>query len=489
MLNAETKSPALLLAQGFWLTLYAYKRNVELLVTSVYHHLCNVFKPIITRLDMTILAQLRPKHIVPYINSNTAKFSDVNSRLHETVSDRKMVDSDVLGKITKSASKPIFKGLGDDFVILRSKACLRVKRFLLQDEACKLLPSERVNNCLKKRISKDKGVIVKYNSVTKHACYSNLQSCSSVWNCPVCAAKISEQRRTELKQGIARHRKNGGYVYLLTLTNSHHYGDNLALLMSGQKKALKYLWSDRKTKEHFAKIGKIGHITASEVTHGKNGFHPHFHILLFSDRQIDIKALQKFIAKEWQHCCRKAKLKEPSLEHGCDITDGKFADRYVSKWGLEEEMTKGHIKKGREGGNTPFDLLRLSEGGCERSGQLFQQYAAAYKGKRQLSWSKGLKDLLLIEEVTDKEAAEMEDEESIEEQELAQEIWRLILIYKKRAEVLKAIELDKLDSANRFDMLIEDLAQRYVIEYQDKMMRDADMISSRAEYLEQVEMS
>lgn len=438
---------------------------------------------------MTILAQIRSKHIVPYTNSNTAKCSDVNSRLHETVSDKITLDSDVLGKITKYASTPVFSGLGADFVILRSKACLRVKRFLLQDEACRLLPSERVNNCLKKRISKDKGVIVKYNSVTKHACYSNLQSCGSVWNCPVCAAKISEQRRSELKQGIARHRKNGGYVYLITLTNSHHYGDNLALLMSGQKKALKYLWSDRKTKEHFAAIGKIGHITASEVTHGKNGFHPHFHILLFSDREVDIKALQKFIAKEWQHCCRKAKLKEPSLEHGCDITDGKFADRYVAKWGLEEEMTKGHIKKGREGGNTPFDLLRLSESGCERSGRLFQQYAAAYKGKRQLNWSNGLKKLLLVEEVTDKEAAEMEDEESIEEQELAQEIWRLILIYKKRGEVLKAIELDKLDNANRFDMLIEDLAQRYVIEYQDKMMRDADMISSRAEYLEQVEMS
>lgn len=434
---------------------------------------------------MTILAQIRSKHIVPYTNSNIAKCSDVNSRLHETVPDRKMADSDVLGKITKYASKPVFKGLGDDFVILRSKACLRVKRFLLQDEACKLLPSERVNNCLKKRISKDKGVIVKYNSVTKAACYSNLQSCGSVWNCPVCAAKISEQRRSELKQGIARHRKNGGYVYLITLTNSHHYGDNLEQLMSGQKKALKYLWSDRKTKEHFAAIGKIGHITASEVTHGKNGFHPHFHILLFSDRQIDIKALQEFIAKEWQHCCRKAKLKEPSLEHGCDITDGKFADRYVAKWGLEEEMTKGHIKKGREGGNTPFDLLRLSEAGCERSGRLFQQYAAAYKGKRQLNWSNGLKKLLLVEEVTDKEAAEREDEESVEEQELAMEIWRLILIYKKRGEVLKAIELDKLDSANRFDMLIEDLAQRYVIEYQDKMMRDADMISARAEYLEE----
>lgn len=386
-----------------------------------------------------------------------------------------------LGKITKSASTPIFNGLGDDFVILRSKACLRVKRFLLQEEACKLLPNERINNCLKKRISKDSGVLIKYNPITKHACYGNLQICSSIWNCAICAAKISEQRRSELKQGIAKHRANGGYVYLLTLTNSHHCGDNLPLLMSGQKKALKYLWSDRKSKEHFAELGIIGHITANEVTHGKHGWHPHMHILIFSDKKLDIEALQAFIAKYWQHCCKKAKLKIPSLDYGCDITDGSFADRYVSKWGLEEEMTKGHIKKGREGGNTPFDLLRLSQDGCEKSGDLFKEYAAAYKGKRQLSWSKGLKKLLLIEDVTDVVIAESEDENASEEHELAMEIWRLVLRYKARGELLKAYEMDKFDDGNRLDMLVMELAERYVVEHQDEMMQNADMIGLRAE--------
>lgn len=389
-------------------------------------------------------------------------------------------DFGALGKTTKSASNA-------DFVGLRSKAQLRVKRFLLQDEACKLLPSERVNYCLRHRVSKENGVLVKYNEITKTASYSNLQTCGSVWNCPVCAAKISEKRRIELKKGISQHRKNGGHVYLLTLTNLHHFGDNLEQLMAGQKKALKYLWSDRKPKEHFLELGKVGHITANEVTHGKNGWHPHMHILMFFDSAIDIKELQTFIAKYWQHCCRKAKLKEPSLEHGCDITDGNFADRYVAKWGIEEEMTKGHIKQGREGGNTPFDLLRLSESGCEESGKLFQTFAAAYKGKRQLSWSKGLKKLLLVEEVTDQQAAENEDGDAIEEQELAMEIWRLILTYKARGEVLKAYELDKLDGENRFDMLIEDLAERYVIDYPEKLMRDAEIISVRADFLKQLE--
>ena len=388
-----------------------------------------------------------------------------------------------LGTLTKSASNLAEQGLGDDFVRVRSKAERRVKRFSLQEEACKLLPKERVNYCLKHRISKEHGVGVKYNEAKKTANYSNLQMCGSVWNCPICAAKISEQRRSELKRGIACHRKNGGSVYLLTLTNSHHFGDNLKQLMAGQRKALKYLWSDRKPKEHFAELGKVGHITANEVTHGKNGWHPHMHILLFFNAAVDTEALQTFIAEYWQHCCKKSGLKQPSIEHGCDITDGKFADRYVSKWGLEEEMTKSHIKKGLDGGSTPFDLLRLSETGCERSGQLFQTFAEAYKGKRQLSWSSGLKDLLGVPKTTDKQLAEVEDEDSVDEKELPMEIWRLIVIYKARGDILQAVELDKIDGANRFNMLVESLAERYVVDYPDKLMRDAEMIAIRAEHL------
>jgi hypothetical protein len=48
-----------------------------------------------------------------------------------------------------------------------------------------------------------------------------------------------------------------------------------------------------------------------------------------------------------------------------DLVYGKTAQQVVSqylcKWGVEHEMTKGHTKKGKEGGLTPFDLLSKSE--------------------------------------------------------------------------------------------------------------------------------
>ena len=35
------------------------------------------------------------------------------------------------------------------------------------------------------------------------------------------------------------------------------------------------------------------------------------------------------------------------MKHGLDIQDSSQADRYVAKWGLPEEMSKGHMKRVR----------------------------------------------------------------------------------------------------------------------------------------------
>ena len=60
---------------------------------------------------------------------------------------------------------------------------------------------------------------------------------------------------------------------------------------------------------------------------------------------VNIDGLRSFLALQWQNCCKKAGLPIPSIEHGVDLQDGTFALDYVSKWGLEDEMTKGHTKK------------------------------------------------------------------------------------------------------------------------------------------------
>ena len=52
-------------------------------------------------------------------------------------------------------------------VTVTNKGVQRVHEFLLQDQSAKLLPKERVCNCLKKRIDKTKLRDIKYNEERK----------------------------------------------------------------------------------------------------------------------------------------------------------------------------------------------------------------------------------------------------------------------------------------------------------------------------------
>jgi hypothetical protein len=323
---------------------------------------------------------------------------------------------------------------------------IRFQRYALQVESKKLLPNERVFGCLFRRISKTSGVSILLNRSRNQANYGNLARCGSGWVCPVCAAKISEHRKSELKQAIDKHKSIGGAVFLLTLTNSHNVSDSLSSLKIGQRKAMKHFFADRQGAALFELFGKIGHVNAYEVTHGSSGWHPHHHILVFVKKSIDCITLWNIrtgLAAHWVECCRKAKLPLPDLKHGLDLQDGSYAEAYVGKWGLEDEMTKGHIKKGKQGGRTPFDLLRSSKDGDQQAGKLFQEFAIVFKGSRQLVWSRGLKkSLLASDDLSDQQVVDSTEKESEKLLELEVIQWFAIRAQEQRANLLKSVEND-----------------------------------------------
>ena len=149
-----------------------------------------------------------------------------------------------LGIFTKTHVKPTPQGLQ------------RVHDFLLQDQSAKLLPKERVCNCLKKRIDKTKNREVKYNEIREKAHWANVQRCGGVWICPVCAKQITEKRREELRTGIDRWKNNhGGSVLLLTLTFSHSMGQPLKGLLLGLRKAMKRFYETTKVQAILRKWG------------------------------------------------------------------------------------------------------------------------------------------------------------------------------------------------------------------------------------------
>jgi hypothetical protein len=348
-----------------------------------------------------------------------------------------------LGKNTKSQSASTY-----------SPIAVRADRYALQDEARKLLPQKsRVAGCLRYRISKITGVQIFVNKKSLVAQYGNVARCGALWTCAVCAAKITEYRKKEVKAAIDSHKANGGAVLLLTLTNSHDVHDKLKVLMLGQKKALAYLWGDRATKAFFAEIGRMGQINAKEVLHGANGWHPHNHILLFIDEALspeELAAAREKLAVLWILCCKKAGLPLPDMLHGVDLQDGSRADAYIAKWGheprwdMQNEMTKGHVKKGKANGRTPFDLLRASSTGDKQAGLLFKEFASAFKHARQLTWSRGLKAKLLkgFDDKTDEEIVAETDEDAEMVLELDVELWRAVVKDGQRANLLAAVEQD-----------------------------------------------
>jgi hypothetical protein len=316
----------------------------------------------------------------------------------------------------------------------------RLERFALQSAARRILPNSRTAKCLRLR-RKDKACVEVWRSVGEHgaASFGGLQTCASVWACPVCAAKISERRRVELLSAIEAHEATGGQVLLITLTNPHHVGDSLPVLLAGQQKAMSRFNSTKAALAMWDWMGCVGTVRAWEVTHGVNGWHPHFHLLAFVRPYIDLDAVRARVYGVWATACRLAGLPVPSFEHGADVRDGSEAASYASKWGLDHEMTKGHMKKARAiKGRSPFDLLRsYLHDNDKQAAALFREYAEAFHRKHQLEWSKGLKDRFGVGKESDEDVAARQDDKAELLGRIELEDWRRVLVFDLRGEVLE----------------------------------------------------
>ena len=350
-----------------------------------------------------------------------------------------------------------------------SPMAARVQRFALQSVARQLLPESRTAKCLRWRAHKQEVSVWKSHE-HKTAHYSGLQTCASVWACPVCAAKIAERRRPEVLGAMSLHKAGGGNVHMLTLTCPHQRGDDLATLLDQLARALKRFSDDREVKAVYTEMGYDGQIRALEVTHGRrsprnNGWHPHYHLLLFTGSGVDLARFDAAQLRDWEvrlymvwaRVCVAVGLGMPTEKHGLNLHKGDKASDYISKWGLEHELTYGHIKKGKTGNETPFDLLRavLADKTDKQAAALFREYAQVFKGKRQLFWSHGLKARLAVQEATDQELTDRVEEGADLLGQLTPEQWRDVLATDQRATVLEIAARSTWHHVQRFLWLIE----------------------------------
>ncbi|MBZ9560520.1 protein rep [Halomonas coralii] len=276
-----------------------------------------------------------------------------------------------------------------------------------------------------------------------------------MWACPVCASKIQERRRLEIEHAIQWAESEGLVPVMVTFTFPHQSWQRLRDLIRQQRQAFKLL---RKGKAWDRLKARGGLIRSLEVTHGRNGWHPHTHELWFCDPD-NLPTYDRLVPL-WESACRRAGLltyrpDDPGtsmrwvafMEHSVDVKLDMTAGDYLAKqddsrsWGFSHEVAKATSKVGRAKGVHPHHfLVRKAPGDRER----FLEYVDAMKGSRQLFWSPGLKDRCQLQDLDDNQVAEESREDADLLATLTHAQWSLVRGNDARAELLDAAEAEGL---------------------------------------------
>ena len=231
---------------------------------------------------------------------------------------------------------------------LTGRSSYRVHRALRQTG---LLPSKNAYICLKAGISSKEVRLIKTHK--GHVSKKGLVSCGLLWQCSVCRQRILREKRTLLKQVTNRSNTNN---VMVTLTMPHKKGDDLIQMMKTLRQGWNSFRNDRQFKHLQQRLGFQWGVCATEVTHGKNGFHPHLHILLgyLEDPSTALDEMKNLIQTLWTRVCRafrNTSVITNSTVHSTSVTileNGE--EEYVVKWSCVDEMTdSSQIKKGKNG--------------------------------------------------------------------------------------------------------------------------------------------
>lgn len=336
---------------------------------------------------------------------------------------------------------------------------------------------------------------------TRRAGFGGLQSCGSTWSCSVCSEKIQAERQHEVAFAMAAWMRvrdtDGGVrgsdrsVLFLTLTMRHRRCGCSGWLSTlderpegifhrdGCGSSLAALWADvavawnrttsgagvawngsgakvkKRTIGDRERFGIGGYVRVVEVKHGKNGWHVHVHCLLFMRRTLSAcerADLRGRLFGRWEAALGKLG-RSVIEEYGIDLRPVSAGDGladYFAKTVYQGttaaaaayEVTGSQSKRRGKGGRAPFDILRdIVANGDADDLDLWHEWETASKGRRQLVWSRGLRDEVgLNDEKTDEEIAA--EDAGGDVLEWLHDDWRGSQLAWHKADLLAAAEAD-----------------------------------------------
>lgn len=312
--------------------------------------------------------------------------------------------------------------------------------------------------------------------------FSGLQTCGSVWSCPVCAEKVNAGRQAELEAGIRAWLADGHALLFGTLTLRHHRGDRLADLLDAISPAwnrttsgagVAWNGSKRATGDRGdrARFGIEGYVRVVETKWGQgNGWHPHVHFLLFIDKELsktEVRDLEARMFGRWEAALAKQGKGYSTLAGvGIDlrpVRDGAGMSDYFTKASQASdpgaaayEVTGSQSKRlGKADSLTPFEVLRRCAvvedelgGVCGRQAvALWHEWEQASHNRRQMTWSRGLRARLVALSAGDLDEVELTDQELAELDQggdvvavITKDDWNGLRLARRRVELLEAAE-------------------------------------------------
>jgi hypothetical protein len=347
-----------------------------------------------------------------------------------------------------------------DYFSLTKEENWRRRRYALQAALSDLLPvSCTARVCYKRPLLGEAPRIVKGFTLEgkEYLTYRGLCRCGNSWICPHCSPRLSEVRREEIEKAVRSWREDrygvsrddilystlpGKELRLILFTVPHQRYDALGHLLAKIKGAFRWMKTHKSYRSLCGEVNLFGTISVSEVTYGGHGWHPHIHAVWFLDlREVDDNYLSERLFHLWGMATKKFGFGELSIE-GFGIQDADFVSSYLTKYGrfpksnwlVEHELSKWFLKRGERASFGPFDLLEshllnlcfgkleflfdiedervrshLQRIFLEGGGELFVEFANAFRGRHQIQWSRGLKKYFCVEELSDEEAVMEED--------------------------------------------------------------------------------
>lgn len=220
----------------------------------------------------------------------------------------------------------------------------------------------------------------------------NVQTCGHV-TCPVCGPRIRETERSRIRQLVAAHLDAGGSVYTFLLTLSHGPLDAPEDLMdaldAGRAAAIGSKGGSRWAKDR-RDYGVEGTSWTRETMYGLNGWHPHVHGLLFTDRELsdsELASLQSRVYGRYSdELAKRGRRADPRWNQIEPVHSPDAIADYVTKGDqmasrIAAEMARGDLKQGK--GLTPEAILyRFTLTGDVADLDTFRQYEQAMDGRR-----------------------------------------------------------------------------------------------------------